>query len=440
MLSRIQQGLIAPFLSISLLAQPAVPPKKFELTIDNIMRGPGLVGHEPSAVRWSWDNSKLYFQWKKYGDPQDTPMDTYVVNRDGVGLRKLSDDEVKQIPPSITGFGERNADHTKDRKRIVYSESGDLFLYDYEKGLRTQLTKTTEPESQPHFLKDEKRITFVRNNNLYIMALDSPMIEQVTDIRTGAAGAPAAAAAAAGPQGRRSTGGGGGAAQAVEQKGTERQEYLKKEERELLEVVKDRAKRREEAEAKRKKENPRKPYTLTARQSVGSLQLSPDGKYVVAAIIESGEGTKNNNVPNFVTESTYTEDIPSRNLVGDNQSRTRIAFIDAVTGEAKMADHGQQMSVKDERTKEETKRERPVQFLQAPIWNEDGSRAVMMGRAADNKDRWIFSVDPATGKTTVLVAMHDDAWIGGPGANTLGWMKNGRDIYFQSERDGYSHL
>ena len=40
----------------------------------------------------------------------------------------------------------------------------------------------------------------------------------------------------------------------------------------------------------------------------------------------------------------------------------------------------------------------------------------------------------------MLAHDHDDAWIGGPGANTLGWMKNDREIYFQSERMGYSQL
>ena len=55
-----------------------------------------------------------------------------------------------------------------------------------------------------------------------------------------------------------------------------------------------------------------------------------------------------------------------------------------------------------------------------------------MARAADNKDRWILALDPATGKTRVLATDHDDAWVGGPGANTLGWMKNDREVYFQS--------
>jgi dipeptidyl aminopeptidase/acylaminoacyl peptidase len=65
---------------------------------------------------------------------------------------------------------------------------------------------------------------------------------------------------------------------------------------------------------------------------------------------------------------------------------------------------------------------------------------VILARAGDNKDRWILALDPATGKTRILAHDHDNAWIGGPGMNTLGWMKNDREIYFQSERTGYSHL
>ena len=57
-----------------------------------------------------------------------------------------------------------------------------------------------------------------------------------------------------------------------------------------------------------------------------------------------------------------------------------------------------------------------------------------LARAADNKDRWVLALDPATGKTRVIVNDHDDAWIGGPGAFTIGWMKDNKTIYFQSER------
>ena len=44
--------------------------KKFALTIDNIMRGPGLYGYEPAAARWSGDGQHVYFQWKQANEPR----------------------------------------------------------------------------------------------------------------------------------------------------------------------------------------------------------------------------------------------------------------------------------------------------------------------------------------------------------------------------------
>src|SRR5580765_1375487 len=105
-------------LAFLLFAFQARPANNFALTIDNIMRGPGLVGFEPAGVRWSHDSSTIYFQWKRYTDPIIAPMDTYAVNRDGSNLRKLSDDEIKTLPPA---FG----DATRDRHSTVYTMLGD---------------------------------------------------------------------------------------------------------------------------------------------------------------------------------------------------------------------------------------------------------------------------------------------------------------------------
>ncbi|HEX4950840.1 MAG TPA: hypothetical protein VFZ34_29535, partial [Blastocatellia bacterium] len=44
--------------------------KKFDLTIDNIMRGPELVGHAPSGVYWSRDSQRVYFRWKQANEPR----------------------------------------------------------------------------------------------------------------------------------------------------------------------------------------------------------------------------------------------------------------------------------------------------------------------------------------------------------------------------------
>jgi dipeptidyl aminopeptidase/acylaminoacyl peptidase len=63
-----------------------------------------------------------------------------------------------------------------------------------------------------------------------------------------------------------------------------------------------------------------------------------------------------------------------------------------------------------------------------------------MMRAEDNKDRWISLVDTATGKTRILDALHDDAWVGGPDSQTLGWLPDSSAIFFVSEKTGWAHL
>ena len=428
--------LLVPF-ALAFLILQAQPADRLALTIDNIMRGPGLVGYEPAQVRWSGDSQRIYFQWKQASEKEDAPLATYVVGRDGSGLRRLSDDEAKSAPPPA-------GDTTRDKRLIAYARDGDLFVYDNSTGKTQQITRTTDPELNPRFLADGKRISFTRANNLYVMSLETGMLVQMTDIRTPPVPGAPGAAVAIGGRGER----GGAPPPTADEppKGTDSQEYLKKEQKDLLEAIRERVARREEDDAKRKKDNPRKPYTLQARQTVAALQLSPDEKYVIATMIDGAANAKNTVVPNYVTESAYTEDIPGRANVGDTQVHSRLALIDATSGEIKWVDHGQKIAApavaRDggaPSVRAPAPQEREVQ-LSEPVWSEDGTKAVLRARAADNKDRWILALDPATGKTRVLASDHDSAWVAGPGANTLGWMKNDREVFFQSERTGWSHL
>src|SRR5690242_9705734 len=66
----------------ALAQQPSAQTKKFDLTVDNIMRGPDLVGYEPSRPYWSQDGQRVYFRWKRAGEPRLQEQDLYVVNRD----------------------------------------------------------------------------------------------------------------------------------------------------------------------------------------------------------------------------------------------------------------------------------------------------------------------------------------------------------------------
>ena len=91
-------------LAATLVLLQAQTGARFALTVDNIMRGPGLVGYEPAQVRWSGDSRQIYFQWKQPAQKEDEPMDTYVVNRDGSGLRKLSVDETQRRAAAIRRY------------------------------------------------------------------------------------------------------------------------------------------------------------------------------------------------------------------------------------------------------------------------------------------------------------------------------------------------
>ncbi len=408
-------------ITVALVVFGAQPADKFALTVDNIMRGPALVGYEPTQIRWSHDSLQVYFQWKRAGDKESEPLDTYVAGRDGAGLRKLTEDEAKQAPPSA-------GDTSRDNKLTVFARDGDLFVYDNSTGRIRQVTKTSEAETNPRFLPDGKRIAFTRGGNLYVLSLDDGFLEQMTDIRpVGAVATPAAG-------GRGGRGGRGGetastAAAATQAAASASQEYLKKEEKEFFATVRDRAALHDEEEARRKLNPARKPFNLEARQSVTALRLSPDGKYVLASVSESGSA-RNTTIPQWITDTAYVEDESGRSNVGDSETRSRLAILEPATGDVVWADHGQG--------------QREVEILQ-PVWSEDGTRCAVEARAADNKDRWLLALDPATGKTRVLDHEHDDAWVaggfgGGFGAAAFGWLKNDRELWFRSERTGYAQL
>jgi dipeptidyl aminopeptidase/acylaminoacyl peptidase len=465
-----------------LAQQPAAAPAKpFELTVDSIMRGPRLVGYQPGQVYWSQDSQRIYFRWKQADEARLKEMSLYVVNRDGTGLRRLSEDEARLAPPA-------NGELSKDKTMTVFTDDGDIFIYEHARGTRRQVTRTTDTETNAHFTADGQHIYFTRQNNLYVIALDGGSLVQLTDIRTGGGGGGAPAAGSVQRQGD------------AQQRGTDNQEYLKREERELIDAVRERAEQREEQEAKRKARETRKAFNLPPGQAPVNLTLAPDGKYVIATIGEPGAGAKNTIVPNYITESAYTEDIPGRTNVGDTQRHTRLVIINTETGETKNVDHGQRVEVAPQvRTRteanatEQAQRERGVvpqtsqtqqqqtqqqsgqqtgqgqqgqpqqtQGQQPPRtqtegareaqardrdvdlaglqWSEDGRHVVLLGFSADNKDRWVLLLDPATGKTQTLAHQHDDAWIDGPGAFTLGWLPDNEHVYFESEQTGYAHL
>lgn len=400
--------------SLALVAAPAPKPKKAlpvavaakpTLTIDHIMRGSNLYGYEPKEVRWSGDSQRLYFRWKQWNDTLEHDFDLYVVNRDASGLQKLTEEEAKLAPPL-------NPIVTRDKHEAIYTQGGDLWHYDYRRDLARPLTKTVDMEANPRWILDGKRVAFTRANNLYLLSLETGFIEQMTDIRAGAAP----------PD--------------PEKKGTDSQEFIKKEEEGLLEIVKKRAEKKKEDEAKKKADNPRKPFYLGTKVQVAGLTLSGDEKYAIAFLRETADNAKNAAVPNYITGSVYAEQIPTRTKAGDQQASTKLAVIDVKTGELKYVDAG----IKDkEKDKDGKEKDRAVQWS-GLLFNDTNDRAVVRARAADNKDEWLFAFDWQQAKLRQLLALHDDAWVLWGRSQSMGWMKGGRDLWLVAEMPSYLHL
>jgi len=371
-------------------AQLAGAPAAFPLTVDSIMRGPKLVGYPPTGLRWAGDSSRLFFEWRRPGEDEAS---TWVVMRDGSGLRKLSDAERRNAPPA-------NGQWDTAHRRVLFVDQGDIVLVDSVAGTRRQVTRTTGAEANPRWARRETAVTFTRDNNLFVVPLDSGEIAQLTDVQ---------------PRKR-------------DPRDTDSQKFIKAEEQKLIEHTRVEAEKKKKAEEKDKAHALPK-LELAERQSASDLQLSPDGTHVFVLVTERTDSAKRPNVPNYVTESSYTEDIPARTFVGDAQDKRTLSVMNLETGKTVAAegpDH------------------REVRWVM-PIVSDDGKTVVSHVRAADNKDRWLLAVDPESGKTRVVDALHDDAWVrelGGFGPNdpSFGWMPDHKRVWFLSERDGWMHL
>ncbi|MGH9330553.1 MAG: prolyl oligopeptidase family serine peptidase [Vicinamibacterales bacterium] len=424
-------------------AKSVVP---FALTVDSIMRGPDLVGYPPSGLRWSGDSERLYFEWRKPGEDEAS---TYVVPKSGGTPRKLTDHERKLAPP-VNGRWDRA------RRRVLAVENGDIVLVDSVAGTRRWIARTTGNEGNPRWARNDTHVTFTRDGNLFVVPLSSEargperpapedgVIVQVTDV----------------------------AVKRPDPRQTDSQKFLKEEEQKLIEHVKEQAEQRKKDEERRLREGLPK-VDLQDGQSATDLSLSPDEVHVFIVVSERAQSSKIADVPNYVTESSYSEMIQTRTNVGDAQEKRLLAVLNLKTRKTVWADssfapegdrrlttasNGSNTgngapalsgpgSAPDAQEKPDDKKPSREVRWSMPSVSPDGKYAVGAARSTDNKDRWIVLVDPETGRTRVLDRLTDEAWIrelgaggGRFGAAMVEFLADNCTIWFLSERDGWMHL
>ncbi len=395
-------------------------PNKSPLTIDRIMSGEKFTGYAPSRISWSVDSKEIYFSWNPEMDTLSSMYKT--------GLEENAQPELLSPEEEAAIFrgGMRNSDNTA----MLFVRNGDLFHLDLDSGREKQLTNTLERESDPRFTAQSNTITFVRDNNLFSWNLETNNLSQLSNFKSGK--------------------------ERPEKKLLEFESWLERDQLEYFEVLKQRKAEREANERRSKALQPKRPQEIyTGDQYVTNMQASPDLQFVTFTLVSRPKAPATM-VPNYVTETGFTEEINTRPKVGTPGNTYKTGIYDLERDTVFYIDTKQIPGIfdKPEFLKDYHKGETPYVdqyekprevYIAGPVFSES-SKAFVVIRSLDNKDRWIMSLDPASGKLDLLDRQHDEAWIGGPGIGwvaslgNVGWMPDGEHIWFQSEADGFSHL
>src|SRR6478735_390705 len=411
------------FISSSAFAQQLVP-----LSVEKIMRDPKWIGVAPSNQFWSDDGKQLYFSW----NPEKNAGDSlYSISLTARTPQKVAVAVRRSLP---SPFGTFNKAHTKK----VYEKNGDLFLLDIATGKNIQLTNTIDRESNAVFSPDEKKIVFAANGNLFSWEIASGTFAQLTDFKKGT--------------------------KKAEPKLSEQEKWLKVDQLAYIEILKQRSDNKKASDKIQKADRPKRPKEIYIDdKNADNIQLSPDQKFITYRLTKTAT-TKSAIVPNYVTESGFTEDLQARTKVGAAQNASEFFVYDIlkdtvlavktndIPGIFDVPEFTKDYPAKKSKDgnlpagkagKDAKPEPRPVSWS-GLTWSGDGKNNVIVLRAQDNKDRWIMSLDVTTQKLKLIDRQHDDAWIGGPGAgffgnNSLGWV-NDNTLWFQSEESGYSHL
>ncbi len=409
------------FLSLFILCRPdlssATLPggeERPRLTIEKIMAGQEFIGTPPSGPVWAVDGKTLYFRWKK---PEDKTAEIYAVSLANPVPVKITREKILENPPAggasrFRGFfGFRRFGTSwqwdRDRRRLLVNQNGDLFLYDLATRKTEQLTATDQAESSLGFTHDQKKVYFQSGDNLFVLGLADRSLRQLTSFTR--------------------------EKQPEPPKPTEIQKWYQDQQRALFKDIfrmgfegfgrggggSDLLPALSKITARRK------PFLLAENQRLVAVEPSPDEKYVLFMIAESDPGAKNTIVPNYVARSGYTETITSHTKAAENPQLTRLGTVNSENGEVRWVDYGQG-----------PRQINPRQWL----WSPDGQKCLLAAQSEDRKDAWLFLLDVASGKTSVLENVHDEAWVGSLGLTNVFWWPDSRHVSFISEQNGYAHL
>lgn len=379
------------------------------------MKGDDFIGHRPSNVFWNTDQSAIYFDW----NPDMAFSDSlYSYQLNNKKIEKLSFIEAEELPST------RLIDYSTINKS-VYAKNGDVFILDKNSHNSLAITHTQERESNPHFTAGGEKVAYLKEQNIYTWDISTGATKQITDFVEKIKEEP---------------------------KRSSKDEWLYQDQLGLFDVLKERKAKSDLGDSIRKKWDEKAPLPIeVGDKRVVHQEVDPTGRYVTYVLMHT-EKNKSTIVPHFVTESGYTEDQTTRTKVGDELPTYEMFVYDMENRKTVKVSFDELEGLNDipEFTKDYPDKpyenDNPIGRISSPTWHSYESKAILDIQASNYKNRWLVLLDAKTGTITQLDRQHDEAWIAGPGitgwfdGGDLGWMPDGKHIWYKSEKTGYSHI
>ena len=388
----------------------------FKLTLDHLSYDSRWLGLSPRGVTWSPDSETVYFRWRPHPASGQNP-DTdpwYAVDRAGTSVREVGAAEVRRIPSG-------NIRWSADRQIAVWARSGTLFLWTPADGARAVYTAASNLgnlEISGHggnvfFATKGLGGTSPESNNnessdLWVFEVAEAHVRQVAEVTEKKAEA------------------------------TQNAKWLEDQQLELIEIVRQRKSDREESEALSREREPFRPQPIPIEEGARAynIRLSPDGQYITFQWLERPSEVERTSFLEFVNESGQATAKEARPKVTDPipEYKMGIVRVDPGVDPEEVEITWVQAGLPE------------TTIVHGPYWSPDGEHGVVQVLSMDHKDRWVSSIDVASGETTILHHEHQDDWIGGPlvggrwNPGYIQWLADGSAFGFVSEETGWAML
>lgn len=384
------------------------------LTLDQAMAHPDWIGPPVEQAWWSLDGQSALYTLKREGSPV---RDTWRIGLDGGSGARVADEDLHATDA-------RGAVFDATRSRAAFIRNGDVFVRDLRNGVLTPVTRGGASASDLRFTTDGG------------LAWREGSDWRHADARSGLVALALSLKAEKDPEAEPEP------------------DALREMQLRLIDTL---ARERADREALRERERelraadplraPR-PVHLGDEVTLAGSSLSPSLRHaLVVTEAKNANRGQRGQMPRYVTESGYEDTEEVRTRVGRNDPVPQtLHLVDVRDGSVRALSFDVLPGIGSDPLadlraaagKDPLSGNRPVRVL-GMRFSDDGSRAAVMLRSVDNKDRWIAEVDFDAGRLLPRHRLTDPAWINWA-FNDFGWLPDNRTLWFQSEESGFGHL